>query len=672
MVPWTRVVLPSASDTVTCQVHIPVSGTPSPVVSSVLVPTSAPLRSVRLTATIEPCSEAEKIPLGGSDSSLTDTLIGSGRGRRVCRSIGQWVAAATGLDTRTTGGRPIVPASSIDALVPPPAKVNRCWRAPSTGHDRSNFTPTATDWPGWRVPAAGMSENGEPAPRNVRGPDVADQLAGEPPVFDSVTEADVEEVPKSIDDDDRLSAAGGGGGGGGGTGGDVVVVVAGAGGATVVVTTGGAGAGAGMVVVATAGAAADRVVVVTTLVWVVDVVELGRLLVVVVDVELGEPAVVVVVGEDSVVVEGELGASADDAGTPAMAAMSSFGAPSPAGWSDAPDGNVVGVTVAMAASSFESASTYTVAPIASNSAAIPATTARANFLAWRRADGKPPGRPNPYEAAPPAVVAGDGDRLAVAASTRSRRPAGAANAGAPANSASGASARRARSQMSQASMCRATRLRMSTVNCSSHPREDLGQLGAVLAATAGDAVGSEAAFGALPHPVQQVVALLGCHAECVREVGAVEPLPQAQLQHELVSFVEPAGCGAHQGCELVELGAGRGTVVVGGQRHLSDRFREVGGDGAPLAARPSVHLVAQDGEQPRLQARRVAELPQPLGGDHDDVLDDVGRVVTVVGHRRGGVVERCPVPVVDAAERGAIAREVRGDELGIGDGRHGA
>jgi hypothetical protein len=107
-------------------------------VSSVLVPTRTPLRSVSVTVTVEPCREAEKTPLGGNDSSMTETLIGS-------RRVGQWVAAAAGLDTRTTGGRPMVPDRSIDALAPPPAKVTRCARAPSTGQARSNLTPTATD-----------------------------------------------------------------------------------------------------------------------------------------------------------------------------------------------------------------------------------------------------------------------------------------------------------------------------------------------------------------------------------------------------------------------------------------------------------------------------------------------------------------------------------------------
>jgi hypothetical protein len=176
------------------------------------------------------------------------------------------------------------------------------------------------------VPDDGTSENGDPAPRKVSGPDVDDQFAGEPPVFDSVTEAVVAEVPKSIDDDDRLSAAGGGGGGGG-SGGVVVVVlvvVAGGGGATVVVATG--GGGAGTVVVAATGAAADSVVWVTTPVGVVDVVEVGEL--VVVDdvglVELVGPDAVVVVavgeggddGEIGVGFVAEFGASVDDADAP--------------------------------------------------------------------------------------------------------------------------------------------------------------------------------------------------------------------------------------------------------------------------------------------------------------------------------------------------------------------
>ncbi len=182
--------------------------------------------------------------------------------------------------------------------------------------------------------------------------------------------------------------------------------------------------------------------------------------------------------------------------------------------------------------------------------------------------------------------------------------------------------------------------------------QDLGQLGTLLAPGASDAQGAEAALRAVAHAMQQAVALLGRHTERVGEIGALQPLADRELEHQLVARIEPTRGVPDELGELLVLGTRTVATLVRRGAQVSTRLREVGGDDAAALLGAPVDLVAHDREQPWLQTRRIAQLVEPFGRDDEHVLDDVGGVVPVAEHRRRRVVQRIREAVVDGGERG--------------------
>ena len=199
--------------------------------------------------------------------------------------------------------------------------------------------------------------------------------------------------------------------------------------------------------------------------------------------------------------------------------------------------------------------------------------------------------------------------------------------------------------------------------------QDRGEFLALLAATPRHAVGAEASLGPLAHPVDEAVTLLGCHSERVGEVVPGQVLAHGELENELVPRVEAPGRPAQQFGEVLELGGVLDRVGLRRgwwEHHLTTRLGEVGDHRLRPSPRTPVHLVAEDGEEPGLETRRIAELVEFLGGQHEDVLDHVRGVLAVAGHRRSRVVERVAVAIPDGGERGPIAGKVRGDGGGVG------
>ena len=121
---------------------------------------------------------------------------------------------------------------------------------------------------------------------------------------------------------------------------------------------------------------------------------------------------------------------------------------------------------------------------------------------------------------------------------------------------------------------------------------------------------AETALDALAHAVHDHVALFDADAERGGEVGAGEALAGGHLQHELVAGVEPARRLPEVGGELGGLDrAGLGPGILGRDHLRRPRGREVGRALPRASVRAPVDLVAQDREQPRLEARRIASWP---------------------------------------------------------------
>ena len=176
------------------------------------------------------------------------------------------------------------------------------------------------------------------------------------------------------------------------------------------------------------------------------------------------------------------------------------------------------------------------------------------------------------------------------------------------------------------------------------------ELRAVLAAGAGDGERAQAALDPLSHPVHQHVAVAETDAQRLGEILALQALARRELEDELVACVES--------CRRLTYGAGQLLHVDGvetGRRRVfgsHDLSRDCRVERAhTLAAlRAPIHLVAKDGEQPRLQLGRVAQLAELLGSLDEHVLHDVGCLVAVVQHVRRRVVQRIRVAVVDPSK----------------------
>ena len=184
----------------------------------------------------------------------------------------------------------------------------------------------------------------------------------------------------------------------------------------------------------------------------------------------------------------------------------------------------------------------------------------------------------------------------------------------------------------------------------SQPASSASSSGAVLPAGAGDGQRAEAALDPLAHPVHEHVAVAEPDAERLGEILTLQALACRELEDELIASVESRRRLTHGSGQLLEVdGAETGRRRVVRSHDLSGR-RRVDRAHALATLRASIHLVAKDGEQPRLQLGRVAQLAELLGSLDEHVLHDVGRLVPIVQHVRRRVVERIGVAVVDPGQ----------------------
>ncbi len=154
-------------------------------------------------------------------------------------------------------------------------------------------------------------------------------------------------------------------------------------------------------------------------------------------------------------------------------------------------------------------------------------------------------------------------------------------------------------------------------------------------------------------------------AERLGEIVTLEALACGELEDQLIACVEPRRRLTYGAGQLLEID--RADPIRRGVVRSHDFSGRRGIDRAhPLTTlRASIHLVTKDGEQPRLQLGRVAQLAQLLGGLDEHVLHDVGRFVPIVQHVGRRVVERIGVAVVDPGQSDRFAGEVRRHQFGV-------
>ena len=108
---------------------------------------------------------------------------------------------------------------------------------------------------------------------------------------------------------------------------------------------------------------------------------------------------------------------------------------------------------------------------------------------------------------------------------------------------------------------------------------------AVVASRSGHGERAQAPFHAAAHAVHERVPLFRAHTECEREVGTLQALAHAQLEHQLVALVEAACGAAHELGQLTgsdHLAFGVGRCGRGQLRH--PHRGEVGGQGAAASS----------------------------------------------------------------------------------------
>ena len=240
----------------------------------------------------------------------------------------------------------------------------------------------------------------------------------------------------------------------------------------------------------------------------------------------------------------------------------------------------------------------------------------------------------------------------VSSSTRSRRPAGAANIGTVPSSTHGLTIRLRRSEhTSHLSTWRATRC------------EHGCQLVAVIAAQAGDQKCPERPVDLATQPVEHHVRVGGAHAHRLAELGAVESLAQVQIEERPVAVGKTGRGGPDEVAQRRLLGGpfGGDRLVRHGDQLVLVAVRH------PLAGlEPGQALAADDGVEPGPQAVGVPQLTQPLGEDQEGVRHCVRGVLAMPEHRVGEVEEPVAVAVVDLCERVAVRVQDAGDEVRVG------
>ncbi len=239
-------------------------------------------------------------------------------------------------------------------------------------------------------------------------------------------------------------------------------------------------------------------------------------------------------------------------------------------------------------------------------------------------------------------------------STSLRNQSGSATSGVMPNNAAGRSTPRRRSaQVSHWSMWRLSSFREWAVSRPSGADEQQVEPGAVAPPGAGDEQGAERLFQLAAGAGGQGVRLIPGDAEHRREVGALQVMPQAELEGLPLSRAQPGQGSPDEPAQLGAVGAVVPVGVRAGEvsRRIEPPLRPV----SPAAAFVAGHRV-----QPGAQLARVPQATEHARGDDERVLDGIGRVIRLVQDPAAVTVKGLRVLVIGIGE---------GTEVACHDGR---
>src|SRR5208282_4147893 len=148
------------------------------------------------------------------------------------------------------------------------------------------------------------------------------------------------------------------------------------------------------------------------------------------------------------------------------------------------------------------------------------------------------------------------------------------------------------------------------------------------------------------------------------EVGAVQVVPEAELDDLALTRVQPVEGGPDEPAEFGSL-----TALIGVGRRASPASRasrvagliEVG-LGRP---QPAVTLVAGYRVEPGPQLARVTQAAEPGGGDDERVLNRVGGVFRLTQHHVAVAVQGLRVLVIGLGQASRVACRDGPDDLAV-------
>ena len=170
-----------------------------------------------------------------------------------------------------------------------------------------------------------------------------------------------------------------------------------------------------------------------------------------------------------------------------------------------------------------------------------------------------------------------------------------------------------------------------------------------------------AALEARSRPRGEGLRVVARNPQRVRQVRAVELVPQAQLDDFPVPRVQPRQRRRHH---LALLGLDQRQAEIGGR--LAGAELVVGeGDGGTVAMQPATALVPGHGVQPRAQRARVTQ-QRELHLRHHEGVPDRSRGVSGLAQQRPAIsVQRRGKLIVGCRQRRRIALNDRGHQVPV-------
>jgi hypothetical protein len=154
--------------------------------------------------------------------------------------------------------------------------------------------------------------------------------------------------------------------------------------------------------------------------------------------------------------------------------------------------------------------------------------------------------------------------------------------------------------------------------------------------------------------------LAAWHPENGRQVGAEQPMAQAQLAELPVRRVQFCERGAHQSAKLCVLGNGRQLPRV--VHRLGCRIERSRPD---RGLQPSATLIAGHGKQPHSQPVGLAQLRDLGCGDNKGVLDSIRRLGRRIEPGEAVGIQPRRVPVEGRGNSGGVACRDRGHDVAV-------